>query len=109
MATYDSSEYRKHKRPKGWGSLCPDHVRQEDAQRLLDSSVSISCEKAVYNISGKVAYRAFPHGPDAYHGHPIPWSRLPAAAQAKLIQAGRLDVATLKTAIRKQWGREFDQ
>lgn len=106
VPAYDTSSYRKHKRPKGWGSLCPEHVSQEAAQDLLDSGVTLN--GTIYNVSDRHAFQAFAHRPDTYHGHPIPWSRLPHLAVEQLIRAGRLDMETYRKAIRQQWGREPD-
>jgi len=47
--TYDTSDYKKHKRPKGWGSLCPDDTLSR-AQNLLDSGASVG--DAVFNVEG---------------------------------------------------------
>lgn len=101
---YDTSTYAKHKRPTGWGALCPNELTEGDAQRLLESGVEI--ERAVYNVDGEHAFRAFEHEPGAWHGHPIPWSRLPNAARRELIARGRLDHATWRKAVRRGWGRE---
>ncbi len=37
--SYEPSE--KHKRPLGFGSLCPDEMSAEEAQELLDRAVSM--------------------------------------------------------------------
>ena len=104
--TYDTDGYRKHKRPEGWGSLCPEDL-EEDPQTLLRTGVAIDDD--VYNVSGEYALLAHTHAPDKWHGFPIPWSRLPAEAKNKLIEAGRLDNVTFRKALRKSWGREFDR
>jgi hypothetical protein len=106
MAVYDTSDYGKHKRPKGWGSLCPDNLR-DPPQTLLDSGAQDGRE--IYNVSGTYALCAQEHHPGTWHGYPIPWSRIPSAARDALIQSGRLDPGTYRKALRKQWGREFDQ
>ena len=107
---YDTSSYKKHKRPKGWGSLCPDEIDQDAAQRLLDSGVEL--DGAIYNVEGELCFRAFQHDEhgihDLWHGHPIPWSRLPVEAKDALVAAERLDAAFFRKAVRKGWGREFD-
>lgn len=102
---YDVSTYRKHKRPEGWGSLCPDDVTLDDASQLLQSGVVVG--KAVYAVHGTYAFRAFEHEPNRWHGHPIPWSRLPVDAARALIAQGSLDEATWRKALRKGWGAEF--
>ncbi|MEQ1633572.1 MAG: hypothetical protein ABL997_14435 [Planctomycetota bacterium] len=111
MRRYDISTYRKHKRPEGWGSLCPVGVDLVGAQALLESGVE--CDGAVYNIEDDYCYRAFRHetGPDGttlWHGHPIPWQRLPSAARKKLERIGRLHPAVFRKALRQSWGKEFE-
>jgi hypothetical protein len=108
---YDSSTYRKHKDPGGWGSLCPTDLEQQEAQELLDTSVEVDDTR--YNVRGSYCYRAYRHGTDAsgtslWHGHPIPWSRLPTDARKDLIRNGRLTNAEYKKALRKGSGSEFD-
>jgi hypothetical protein len=103
---YDTDDYRKHKRPGGWGSPCPADL-DETPQRLLETGVEV--ERSVYNVSGKYALCAETHRPGRWHGYPIPWSRLPAQAKNALIAAGRLDGATFLKAIRKGWGKEFQR
>ena len=58
-------------------------------------------------LDGELALRE--HGiHDLWHGHPIPWSRLPVEAKDALVAAERLDAAFFRKAVRKGWGREFD-
>jgi hypothetical protein len=102
--TYNTDGYRRHKRPEGWGSLCPDDL-PELPQQLLDTGVSI--DDCVYNVSGQYALCARSHSPGRWHGHPIPWTRLPSAAKNALIGAGRLDPSKYRKALRKGWGAEF--
>lgn len=101
---YDTDGYRKHKRPDGWGSICPEDLA-EDPQELLESGVVVG--NAIYNVCGDYALRAQSHGEGRWHGHPIPWTRLPTAAKNALIEAGRLTSATFRKALRKKWGTEF--
>lgn len=108
MATgdiYNPDGYDKHKEPKGWGSLCPSTIDLTMAQQLLDSGVRV--DNVVFNVEGEVAYRAFEHAPQRFHGHPIPWSHLPAAAWKALIAAGRLTGKDYRKAIRSSLGAEF--
>lgn len=109
---YDTSSYRKHKRPGNWGAPCPEHVTQAHAQALLESAAVH--EAARYNVDGEYCYRAFSHGRDAHgndlwHGHPVPWSRLPAQARKDLEARGVLTSATFRKALRKNWGAEFER
>ena len=104
---YDTSTYKKHKRG-GWGAPCPEHQQlSKSPQDLLDTGVEV--DGAIYNVDGEYALRAFTHEPDKWHGHPLAWSRLPNEARKALIEAGRLDDATYRKAIRKGWGREFEE
>lgn len=102
----DTSTYKKHKRPMAWGSPCPDEIDNTEAQLLLSSGVEV--EDAIWNVEGDACFRAFSHGQDGdvtlWHGHPIPWSRLPVQAKNRLIAAGRLDETTYRKALRKRWG-----
>jgi len=108
---YDTSTYKKHKRPGGWGSLCPGQMSEQEAQSLLDSGVQV--DDAIYNVEDEYCYRSFQHdesdGTEYWHGHPIPWTRLPTSAKKGLVSSGRLDHATYLKAIRKGWGKEFNE
>lgn len=75
-----------------------------------------SCQvgQARYNVEGEYCYRAFSHGEDAkgetlWHGHPIPWARLPLEAKRQLIATDRLTSENYKKAIRKTLGKEFER
>jgi hypothetical protein len=102
---YNPDGYDKHKEPKGWGSLCPQGVSLTDAQALLETGVRVADE--IYNVDGQTAYRAQRHDTNRWHGHPIPWSRLPVAAWRGLITAGRLTAKDFRKAIRSGLGAEF--
>ncbi len=106
---YDSSSYRKHKRPGGWGSICPS-MTQEEAQELLNTSVEAG--GARYNIDGNYCYQSFCHVADGsgetfWHGFPIPWQELPREAKNLLIAKKRLTNVAYMKAIRKSLGAEF--
>jgi hypothetical protein len=98
QGVYDTTNYRKHKRPEDL---------TESPQELLETAVSHG--DAVYNVSGIYAVRAFQHRPGTWHGHPIPWSRLPSEAVGQLIASGRLKSAAYRKALRKNLGQEFDR
>lgn len=104
-ALYDVSKYRKHKRPGGWGSLCPDHMDQAAAQALLNGSVLV--DSARYAVDEEWAFKAFEHEPGRWHGFPIPWSTMPVEAARALIASGLLDERTWRKALRQGWGSEF--
>jgi hypothetical protein len=106
---YDSTNYKKHKRLGGWGSICPP-MTQEQAQELLDKSVETG--KSRYNVSGEYCFQSNgdntdSNGEPVWHGFPIPWSRLPTEAKNKLISIGALTNAFYLKAIRKSLGSEF--
>lgn len=101
---YDPDGYRKHKQPDGWGSLCPP-LELDVARALFASGVRV--ENHVYNVDGEFAYRALQHRPGLWHGHPIPWSRLPSEARKLLIESGRLTQTQFRKAVRKGLGQEF--
>ena len=103
--TYDPASYRKHKCPDGWGSLCPDEIDLAHARELFASSVRVG--KKAFNVEGEWAFQAQEHLPGVWHGHPIPWTRLPAEAWRALIESGRLDLKDFRRAIRKSLGSEF--
>ena len=91
--------------------MCPEHVRTQQAQALLESGVEV--EAAIYNVDGEVCYRAFCHqqtadGTTLWHGHPIAWARLPVQAKKELVNRGRLDPKRYRIAIKRDWGREFE-
>lgn len=100
---YDTSGYRKHKNPGGWGSLCPV-LDPGTPQVLLDSGVQVG--DAVYNVDDDYAFCARHHGRGCWHGYPIPWARLPIEAKNKLISQGRLTSERYSKALRKNLGRE---
>ena len=104
--TYSTDGYQKHKWPNGWGSICPDDLA-ESPQALLESGVRVG--DSVFNVCGDYALQARQHIEGRWHGHPIPWSRLPAEAKNALIEAGRLTPAKYLKALRKNLGRDYAQ
>lgn len=102
---YDVSTYRKHKRPDGWGSICPDHLDQAAAQALLNGSVLVG--EARYAVDDRWALKAYQHEPGRWHGFPIPWTRLPVDAARTLMDRGLLDARTWHKALRQRWGSEY--
>jgi hypothetical protein len=103
---YDVSTYLKHKRPGGWGSICPEHLDQGAAQALLNGSVLIG--EARYAVDEGWALKAYQHQPGRWHGFPIPWSALPVDAVHALIDRGLLDERTWRKALRQGWGSEYN-
>lgn len=102
---YDVSTYRKHKRPGGWGSICPEHMDQAAAQALLNGSVQLG--DARYAVDEEWVFKAYQHAEGRWHGFPIPWSALPPEAARALIERGMLDHTTWRKALRQGWGQEF--
>jgi hypothetical protein len=80
-------------------------MSESDAQRLLDTGVVVG--DAAYNVEGQFAYRAQEHAPNRWHGHPIPWSRLPNDARRELVHKGRLTDKDFLAALRRNLGSEF--
>ena len=100
---YDTSSYRKHKRPDGWGTLCP-LMTQDEAQQLLEDSVQAG--RARYNVSGEYCFKSFSHattneGETLWHGFPIKWSDLPTEAKNQLIAKGRLTNKQYRKAVKR--------
>jgi len=106
---YDSTTYRKHKRPDGWGTKCPP-MTQELAQVLLDTSVPVGNSR--YNIFEEHCFKAFSHATDnsgdtIWHGFPIKWSDLPTEAKNQLIANGQLTSTEFRKRLRKSSSTEL--
>ena len=106
---YDSTNYKKHKLPGGWGSICPS-MTQKAAQDLLDNSVEAGNSR--YNVYGEYCFQSNSdntdtNGEPVWHGFPIKWSDLPTEAKNKLIDNGALTNTFYRKAIRKSLGLEF--
>lgn len=109
---YDTSNYRKHKRPGGWGALCPIELDSTAAQELLQSAAE--ADGALWNVKAEMCFRAFRHettssGDEHWHGHPIPWTKLPKPAVSQLVDKGLLTMKEYRKAIRQNWGREYER
>jgi hypothetical protein len=106
---YDSTTYRKHKQPGGWGTICPP-MTQEEAQKLLDDSVPVGNSR--YNIFEEYCVKAFSHAIDEdgvtiWHGFPIKWSDLPSEAKNQLIANGKLTSTEFRKRLRTSASTEF--
>lgn len=97
---YDSSNYKKHKDPGGWGSICP-HMTQEEAQQLLNDSVEVG--RSRFNVLGDYCFQANCDNTAEmrWHGFPIKWSDLPTEAKNQLITNGKLTNAEFLKRLRK--------
>ncbi len=84
---------QKHKRPKGFGSLCPHDMPIDVAQALLEKAILVpgmSSEK-LWSASSEWCFCAHPsahEGEDAWHGFPVIGGELDERVLAELeIQA----------------------
>ncbi|MFH1921118.1 MAG: hypothetical protein ABIP48_14715, partial [Planctomycetota bacterium] len=66
----------KHKRPLGFGSLCPDEMTGEEAQELLDRALSMDDQhgSALLAAKGEWLFVARPTRieDEIWHGYPVP-------------------------------------
>jgi len=80
----------KHKEP--WqrgarGSLCPAHVDQSQAQKLLLTSIEVA-GKGRFGTDGATAFQAQRHAADAWHGYPVGWKEVPEPVRSRWISEG---------------------
>lgn len=66
----------KHKRPKGFGTLCPAEMTIDEAAQLLAVAVAVQGVGAnkLWMASGRWCFCAHPSpgiGPEAWHGFPV--------------------------------------
>ena len=67
---------QKHKRPKGFGSLCPHDMTSDVAQALLEKAIFVPevGSRKLWAATGRWCFCAHPsehEGPDAWHGFPV--------------------------------------
>ncbi|MBI4818082.1 MAG: hypothetical protein HY791_17600 [Deltaproteobacteria bacterium] len=84
----------KHKRPKGFGSLCP-HMSPHEPQRLLDLAISLPgvAQNALWIANGRWIFQLHPTtggGPDAWHGFPIIGGDADERVLSALVSSGRI-------------------
>ena len=95
----------KHKRPKGFGSLCPPEMATEEAQALLDRAVSSpdTAGSALWVVSGDWCFVARPTRLEesVWHGYPQLGSEIREHILGKLEAAGMID-RRQKRRLRKQ-------
>lgn len=75
---YEPSD--KHKLP--WqrgrrGSLCPDEITLEDAQRMLTEGLALPGADKRFGTDGERAFCAQEHAPGRWHGYPVGWEEVP--------------------------------
>ena len=88
----------KHKEP--WqrgrkGSLCPRDITQDQAQRLLEESVSEG--KKRYAVHDGKAYCAQGHLNECWHGYPVGWREVPDFIRNDFMDRGRVTRREIKT------------
>jgi hypothetical protein len=93
--TYDSN--RKHKEP--WqpgrkGSLCPNDMTPQVAQKLLEAS-DVHEERRFAVHDGR-AYRGHEHEPGLWHGFPVGWKEVPPQLRIKWVNEHRVSRADVK-------------
>lgn len=94
----------KHKWPKGFGSLCPPHLCDDEACALLRRAIPSKYEaNALYVIDGDWCFEARPTRIeiDEWHGYPVPGFEVPADIFTSLRAAGELTEGDVKR-LRKQ-------
>lgn len=86
-------KHKKHKWPKGFGTLCP-HMSTEDAQVLLDRSVRILEESGAeqrWVVYDKWVFRALSEDHGAtWHGHPVVGEQVPEWVLQQLVDCGHI-------------------
>lgn len=90
---YEPNE-KKHKWPKGFGSLCPLGLAQEVAQNLLQRSVIVGDNPRVrYAASGRWCFvaRATRFEAGVWHGYPVVGSEVGEEVLRALQDAGCID------------------
>jgi hypothetical protein len=93
----------KHKWPKGFGSLCPSQITQEEAQALLDQAIRVEGVGAnkLWMARGKWCFCAHNHHGDNWHGFPVIGGEVDERVLADL-EAGGMISAQGRRQLRKQ-------
>lgn len=101
----------KHKRPKGFGTLCPTGLDLDRAQALLTDALAITDvpeapSKGLWAVDGLWCFCALPEEPNsplnrAWHGYPWIGSDVPYEVLLALKSEGLIDRRQLKR-LRKQ-------
>lgn len=99
----------KHKRPKGFGEVCPTGLMTHDAQGMLAHAISVPevREKAVWAADGQwlfMAYPAHPHTPERpdWHGFPVVGAKVDPRVLKALMDAGLIDLRQFRTLARQK-------
>lgn len=103
---------KKHKYPKGSGSICPRGLTVSDAQRMLDGAVSVpgvpdAPSDALWAVDGSWCFCAMPTHPHrlgdhTWHGHPRIGGEVPYGVLRRLADAGHLTRRQLKALTRQR-------
>lgn len=94
----------KHKRPKGFGSLCPSEIPLGVVQELLENAIEVPEEgKSLWNARGRWCFRANPTRSEAgvWHGFPMIGGEVPDRVLSSLFEAGMINRQELRR-LRKQ-------
>lgn len=86
---------KKHKWPKGFGSLCPRDMPEDVPQGLLDLAVEVDGVGAnkLWAASRRWCFCAHPSphaGPDAWHGFPVIGGEVDERVLSRLEQLGMI-------------------
>ena len=97
---------RKHKAPKGYGSLCQESVSPAHAQQLLEEAVAEPGDagtNALYARCGEAVFVARPTRLEVgiWHGYPELGSRIPPSVLEAWQETGRIDDATRRRLSRQ--------
>lgn len=106
---------RKHKYPKGGGSLCPRALEVHDAQALLERAVDVGASPdaptgALWAVDGAWCFCAMPTHPNSeheeyrhqWHGHPRIGGEVPDGVLRHLAAEGHITRRQLKRLRRQR-------
>jgi hypothetical protein len=96
----------KHKRPKGFGSLCPDDMPTDAAQALLERAILVPAVSSgkLWAAAGDwcfCAHSSAHEGPEAWHGFPVIGGEVDERVLAEL-EAQGLITARQRRQLRRQ-------
>lgn len=98
----------KHKKPKGFGSLCPHELLVAEPQQMLERAIPVPGvgAKKLWVASGRWCFCVHPSpgaGADAWHGFPVIGGTVDERVWRALFAAGvvtRSEVRALRTQTR---------
>ncbi len=95
---------KKHKWPKGYGSICQRCVSEDHASKLLQTAVfgpTDGARKKLYAVCGEAVFVARREG-SAWHGYPVPGSEIPPAVIKLWREETRVDLRTARRLLKQQ-------